>query len=217
MSVYIGKYYPRTKKSVEVDGTIQVLVHPGRNNRYSPLSPYSIKNDKMQLVENAYQFRKIYPKVYAQDQWSFVEGHQGKQQTWRYSEEVHMRNGEPTDEYWIWRENGLSHQFAIRYPNGFKGRHSCHALIDDDGNFLNYIDGRQIYIDGYLTSDIKNNYLYQELHNFLNEGLDILILEVDGPDPAVEITEESFITARNSEDYPFGHGWVIGGMLLNLI
>ena len=44
MSVYIGKYYPKTKTSVVAPGTIPVLVHPGKNNPYRSLSPYAIKN-----------------------------------------------------------------------------------------------------------------------------------------------------------------------------
>lgn len=95
-------------------------------------------------------------------------------------------------------------------------RHTCVGLIDDDNNVLDYIAGRKIYIEGYLTSDIRNNQQYKELQEYLKSGQSVTLIEVDGPKNVTEITAETLTFARNSTKLPFGHGWVIGAMLLNL-
>lgn len=175
---------------------------------------------------------KIYAEVGKQNQWNYVEGYQGKQNTWSYPPETHVVNNQIQPAYWQWRLKGLNHEFAIRYPNGFHGRHKCLYLIDDQGNFLDYLQGRKIYVDAYLESNIRDHPLYQELVSLHQQGWGLIICEVDGPrfnesDPfnnlpqnvegcALPVTEETVKKARWNTARPFGHGWVLAAMLAGL-
>ena len=133
-----------------------------------------------------------------------------------------------TDEYWIWRHKLLNNNFAVRYPNGFRGRRHCLSLLDDNGKFLDYVAGRQVYIESYTKGDVRQHPLYRELEDKLRAGENLLILEVDGPryhrtepyntlpEGSLAITEEIVKLARNHPKRPFGHGWVLGAMLAGL-
>jgi hypothetical protein len=63
-------------------------------------------------------------------------------------------NGEPTKEYWKWREAGFNNKKAVRYPNGFKGRTECKFSLwkNEKGEWerLGYVEARaKIYAKVY--------------------------------------------------------------------
>lgn len=147
--VFVGRYNPKTKKSSERAGAKTILLHPGSQQPYGKLTPYGFKNHNGELPENGYQFRKVYHQVTAQTQTSYVVGYSGKQLIWEHPTEEHSwMDGNAlhlTQEYWDWREKGLTNEFAVRYPNGFEGRKECVCLVTDEGEILDYIEGRRVY------------------------------------------------------------------------
>jgi len=160
------------------------------------LSPYKLADEHGNLMENIWQFAKIYPRVHVQ-----------KQKEWMYPEETHIGDGkrikpgtkidmdEVTEEYWKWREKGISHKKPVRYPTGFKYRHECvTALWRADGNYtdlefpedeeweqLDYIEARKkIYCPLYINMAKQCNE-FDKLRELLMSGVNLQILDVDGP------------------------------------
>lgn len=241
--IYFGRYDPSTKQYPSVNGAIPILIHPGKTNRYASLSPYEIRDNLGRFVENVYQFSKLYRQVYYQNQSSYMVGHYGKVNTWSHPTETHIIsnpnsythlgvNGEYftlTPEYYKWQQKGYYNQYAIRYPNGYTSRHECVGLLWNN-QILNYVNGRYVYINAYMVSNIRSHTLYLELLNYLKNGQNLLILEVDGPkyhtsapynqisdqNPTLLVTPETLRQARFNPDLPFGHGWIIAAMLLGI-
>ena len=119
-----------------------------KSSKYGAIGPYCLKNDQGQIMENIYQFHKIYknvPKsVQRYSKWD-------NRVIWNWPAETHINNetNEPNEKYWKWREAGLNAPDPIRYPVGFNHRHEClYALWNDKK--LNYIESRkEIYIPVY--------------------------------------------------------------------
>lgn len=222
--IRVAKYFYKTRTLPTTDGYTNVLIHTK-----GPLSPYQLKNEDGHLLENIWQFCKLYPRVTAQrtslSQW------QPQTVIWEHGAEVHVdANGTPTEAYWQWREKGLNNPYAVRYPNGYKGRKDalCHIW---NGDRLTYVEARKaIYIGEYarlapLTDEFKR------LKKLLENGTNLQIIEVDGPnpsltyppydqisdkDPGLLMTQETLSMLLNDIRHPFGHGYTIAGLLLDL-
>lgn len=239
MSVRIGGYDYKTKAGAEYPGYTPILIHPGKANRYSGLSPYALKDSKGRIYENVYQGMKVYPMVSAQRQFAYVEGYRGRQLTWEHPSERHLIDPDAeltmenlTPEFCNWRNKLLNNEFAIRYTAGFRNRHTCRSLLTEAGEFLSYVPGRKVYIDCYTKGDVREHPLYLELQQMLERGQNLLLMEVDGPryhesapfnelpaavkDCSLPVTAEIVSLARNNPNRPFGHGWVLAAMLAGL-
>ena len=223
------------------------------------LSPYKLADDDGNLMENIWQFSKIYPKVHVQ-----------KQKDWHHAEEVHISDGkkmkpntkidmeEVKEEYWTWRGKGISHKKPIRYPNGFKHRAECvTCLWRKDGNYtdlefpedeewqqLDYIEARKkVYAPLYINM-AKQHREFEVLRGMLLSGIDLQILDVDGPHRAkavntrtgkvkrpynkmeegtygitsgvgsIEINAKNINMLLNDPGQPFGHGYCLAAALL---
>lgn len=215
--VAVAKYYYRNRKVATMEGYMSVLIHSSDRGIGGPLSPFHLKNEKGQLMENVWQFSKLYPVV-----------HKQTQKEWTHPEEVH---GDPPNEaYWKWREKGMNHPRAVRYPNGYKGRHECICAITDDGQRLDYIASRNaIYCDFYVRHALQHP-SFVALKERLESGENILLVEVDGPDyglkfepytrisaasPGLNMDEDTIKMLLNDTRKPFGHGYVIAALLLD--
>ena len=238
----IGTYDYKTSNAPKIDGFTTIIVHPRKQYKYRVLDPYHIKSPDGYLIENAYQFRKVYENVKAQNQTNYYVGHVGRIKIWQHPAEQHLKLNEqtnilePTAEYWAWRNKGLNHNLAVRFPAGRTNTHLCKGLITDDGQVLDYLQGRKIYIESYTKPgpnskvEVREHPLFKDLQQRLTQGENILLCEVDGPqyhDSApyntlnpndkntwhLTITPQTIKAARWNPNRPFGHGWVLCAML----
>jgi len=183
-------------------GYTNILIHPGQP--YAALSPYDLRNEKGELLENLWQFAKLYSSVPAQDQWSYIAGYNGKVQIWSHPAEVHISREEGiTQAYWQWRAKGFANKYAVRWPVGQQQSRNCLGSIwpivvddtlKDDGQpalkRLDYIAARKaiyfkLYRDMLDPAKSPHNQLaiqqMQELAARVRAGEKLQIVEVDGP------------------------------------
>jgi hypothetical protein len=184
MSVRVGKYDFKTRKMPEIPDFSNILIHVR-----DELSPYILKTEEGCIMENVWQFSKIYRKVYNQNQ---TIHRYTSEKGWVHPEEIHIdEKGNVLPEYWQWRSKGMNCSHAIRYPNGYNGRSECVGFIWN-GQFIPvdkyHIARKIIYYDTYITM-CKKNPEYKELQRRLSNKENLQIVEVDGP--------------RKAEDYPF--------------
>jgi hypothetical protein len=221
--VAVAKYYHRRRgaEMPEMEGFTSILVHSSAKGIGGPLSPFHLQNEKGQRQENVWQFSKLYRVVKKQTQ-----------KEWTHPEEVHVdeATGEPNEAYWKWREKGMNHNRAVRYPNGFNGRHDCVCAITDDGQRLDYVAARKaIYCDFYVRH-AQEHPSFLALKQRLEDGENLMIVEIDGPDynlefepytriskqsPGLIMDEETTKMLLNDTRKPFGHGYVIAALLLD--
>ena len=229
-AVKVAKYYPGKAMPVSA-GYRNILIHTSSARLGGQLSPYHLRNEKGHILENVWQFAKLYDRVSAQDQ--SLSRWQPTVKVWQHGEETHVGgDGEPLEAYWRWREKGMANAYAVRYPNGYHGRHACVcALWRVDGVLqrLDYIAARKrIYCAEYVRLAPQQPH-FTKLLKLLDAGVNLQIVEVDGPDPALTfapytelssespgltITESVIDTLLHDKRKPFGHGYVIAALLL---
>ena len=122
-------------------------------NEYGGVSPYNLRDENGIIMENKWQFSKIYRTVPAVP---MPYSTNDKRIVWNHSAETHIDvNGQPTQAYYAWRSKGFAAQDPIRFPVDMSPtvRASCvcpykphNDLAIDITRPLNYIDARkQIY------------------------------------------------------------------------
>jgi hypothetical protein len=212
-------------KIPHTNGYKTISVHPS-NKIGGGLSPYTLKDDKGRIMENAYQFQKIYPKVYAQKQKHWLKSMDGIY-IWVHPEEIHIdENGNPTKEYWAWRKKGMNNKYNVRYPNGRTHASECVGAYLKIGTkngksqyeLLDYIESRKrIYAKLYIEC-AKKHPQFQQLKDLIAGGNKLQICEADGPkyttkfpfnqvvDGSMPITEENVKAWLHDPSQPFGHG-----------
>lgn len=172
--------------------TIEVMMKS--HSKWWPLSPYYLKDSKKRIMENIWQFSKIYENL--------PESKQKNHYTdfnyiWEWKADCHIRDGKITNNYWKWRNKGMNAEKAIRYPVGFNYKHTVvGALIEKDNyegtlkypwsnvevtKLYKYIDSRKkVYLPLY-SKLVKKEPLFEVLKNKLLNGDNLLIVEIDGP------------------------------------
>lgn len=221
-----------------------------KSTPYGCLSPYCLNvtfpEDKNQTfttcIENAWQFSKIYSVVPSSTQ---RRSRYDSTIIWSHPSEVHVMdnnsdNNGIQDKYWLWRWKGFSTREPVRYPVGFEHRHKClYSLWFDPScgyyKKYNYIEARKnIYLPLYLQS-VTTHPKFKELKQRLNQGQNLLILEVDGPHqeslsyyqneygvPDDFITNGTMLATETNLDimlrdskHPFGHGYCLAMALMS--
>lgn len=227
--VYVAKYYPGKPQPKAPPGVRNVLIHTSANGLGGPLSPYVLKDEQGHLLENVWQFSKVYRSVEAQR--ASLSRYHPQVIVWEHPAEKHFdaATDKPTHEYWEWRNKGLCNPFAVRYPNGFHGRKKCLFSIWE-GERLDYIAARKRIYCGEYARLAPATEAFQTLHDMVQRGQSLQIVEVDGPDPSLKyppydqisrenpsmlMTEETCRLLINDERKPFGHGFVIAALLLD--
>ena len=211
------------------------------STKYGSLSPYVLRRVlpdsdglvRSQLMENIWQFSKVYHKVpKAKEYYSRYD----RTVIWEHPEETHLVDGELTEEYWSWREKGMNAKHPIRYPTGFHHRGQCsYALAKRGGKQLSYIQARKvIYLPVYHELVITQPQ-FKQLLDKLKDGINLLIIEVDGPhqeslnyykekygvgDEFIEkdsmpVTRENLKIMLNDPKHPFGHGYCLAMSLIS--
>jgi hypothetical protein len=206
---------------------------------YGEISPYMLTTDKDgHIFENVWQFSKIYETVpYSKQYYSRYDN----TVIWEHPSEIHIDDdGNPTEEYWNWREKGMACPYPVRYPVGIHYRTRCKYSLweKEKGVFyeLDYIEARKkIYLSGYIKC-LENQPKFIELKERLAKGENLLIIETDGPheeslsyykekygvdDSFIEndtmlATEENLNVMLNDDRHPFGHGYCLSWALLGI-
>jgi hypothetical protein len=191
----IATRFEKGKKFPITAGFVNIVVTSHNTTKLGArLSPYVLKDARGRLMENIWQFAKVYPSV------PKIKG--TDKCGWSWKSEVHIVEGELQSAYWEWRKAGMEFKEPIRYPVGFNARHHCayavwptnfnpNRLDDPKKDWLNdsyvemdnlsYIEARQkIYCPVYMYL-AKQTEDFQVLTNLLDEGYNLQILDVDGP------------------------------------
>ena len=191
--VAVARYYPGKPTPIR-PGYRTALVHVLPDTLGGALSPYNLRDERGRILENLWQFSKVYPVISAQrvrkSRWQ-------PDIIWEYPRETHIDPAtcEPTAAYWEWRRRGMWNPHAVRYPNGYTGRSACaFALWDaaadpaersDRCERLDYIASRKaIYCHLYTQLAVRHPE-FRKLLELVQSGQNILIAEVDGPHSAV--------------------------------
>src|SRR5437868_14219298 len=84
-----------------------------KSSPYGDLGPYVLKDEQGRIMENLWQFRKLYPWVPKVRE---IASRWDRTVVWEYPQETHVdEDGEPNDLYWKWRETGMNAPYAVRY------------------------------------------------------------------------------------------------------
>lgn len=225
MSIRVGKYDYRTKIQPITEGYTNVLIHTT-----GPLSPYTMKDDNGFIMENYWQFSKIWERVERIDQ--PISQYQPQKTRWRHKAEIHVdEDFSITPKYWRWREKGFSHDRWVRYPNGHRlHREALGSVIGDakDYEIVDYIEARKrIYYPKYREI-AKSTKKFRELKKIYEEGGKLQINEVDGPtyceeypynltvDNSIKIDEEILRVLIDNPSQAFGHGYSLAACIMGI-
>lgn len=218
--VRVAKHYPGKPLCV-TPGFVNILMHTSVSTSHplgAPLSPYVLSNEHGDLLENIWQFSKLYARVEAQ---RIPLGKFHKSTIiWEHGTEDHVDEaGEPNAAYWAWRAKGTTNARAIRYPNGFSGRHKCICSLwpNAEGVYqrLSYLEARKrIYCAEYARL-APPTLAFQQLQGMLHKGTNLQLIEVDGPETSTLMDEQTVRKLVDDPSKPFGHGYVIAALLLD--
>ena len=193
-----------------------------KSTTWGELVPYVLSDNNGNIMENIWQFSKIYEVVPKTTQ---RYSRFNNTVIWDYPQETHVINGEITEEYWVWRQRGFTNPYPVGYSK--KNRASCLYSITDNGQKCDYIEARkQIYLPTY-TRIVKKQDRFQKLKTMLNKGIKLLIVEVDGPkqnslqyykdtynvddnfivNNTIDVTRENMNIMINDPKHAFGHGY----------
>lgn len=237
--VAVAKYYP-DREPPTVENYETVVIHTSTKTFGGTLSPYVLRNEKGQLLENVWQFAKLNKAVVAQH--TAVSRHHPDKIIWEHPSEFHVKDGAVLPAYWDWRKRGMSNWYAVRYPNGYDGRlqvlcslwpktpELANSRDENDYDRLDYITARKVIYFGEYARLAPRNAEFQKLQAKLRRGKNILIAEVDGPDPdlthrpynrisrscpGLAIDQETATMLMEDRRKPFGHGYTIACLLLD--
>lgn len=236
--IRVGRCYYSSGARIDPDlKGFESIVVMTKSSEYGSLGPYELKDKKGRIMENIWQFSKIYEDIPKTTQIHPAGKYSKKFQfpIWESDKEIHMKDNEPTKKYWKWRKRGMTSKYAIRYPVGYNHRHKCkYALIKRGGKKLDYIESRKKIYSPLFKKLVKQQPQFKQLLDKLKKGKKLLIIEVDGPHEEsinyyqetykVEkdfITENTMIANRknldimlNDSKHPYGHGYCLSDVLL---
>ena len=187
-SILVGRTVAKGKNKFihpSVKGFDKIPVLSALERNWGALSPFHLKNEKNQRIENVWQFCKVYEIIEKQNQVRF-----GKI-VWQYDQVncFDPQTNKLSKEYWKWRETGMNHSKAVRFPVGKKNTHKCIYSIGLDCNEnkkLNYIQARkEIYVKEYIKA-LKKHPKFEFLKQMVFHKNDkfrwkVIICEFDGP------------------------------------
>lgn len=195
--IRVGKIkYEKGKKVYPYFKDFTPIIVMTASSKYGSLSPYQLKDRSGRIMENLWQFSKVYEKVPKSTQrysrWDSTI-------IWKHPAEVHvdlpkgMENsleniilyGQINEKYKEWRKKGFNCEYAVRYPIGRANRHKClYALATTrkkSPKKLDYVTARkEIYLPLY-DKLVKKKRQFKNLIKRHDAGENLLIVEVDGP------------------------------------
>lgn len=221
-----------------------------KSSAYGSLGPYELKTEEGHIFENVWQFSKVY-EIVPKSKEVYTQIH--RVLAWEHPMEIHIKGEYYTPEYWAWRQKGFNNPIAVRYPVGRANMHRCKFAIPyetkgstDDTlvpvssiEHLDYIQSRKrTYLPLYINL-VQDKAQFIELKRRLQQGENLLIIEVDGPheeslqyykdtyqDQGVDdtfiqkdtmlATPENLKIMLNDKKHPYGHGYCLCVALLGL-
>jgi hypothetical protein len=220
----VAKYDWKSGKCPETDGYTNVLIHTQEE-----LSPFVLRDDDGVIMENYWQFSKIYPKVHKIKQLVTAKSNKIR---WAYETEMHYnveKNISP--EYWIWRSRGFKNPYWVRYPNGYGHRTEVvGSIIGKPGEYemIGYVEARKrIYVSKYRECAVKTQ-AFTDLKKRFDSGEKLQIVEVDGPTytseypynlvvgGSIPITKKILTSLVNNPSQNFGHGYTLCACLMDI-
>ena len=206
-----------------------------KSSPYGSLSPYVLTDNGGRIMENLYQYSKIYRTIPAT-----TERYSRYDNTiiWKHPAETHIDDcGNITPAYWKWRVKGFNNSYPVRYPVGFKHRHECMGAImsRQDTTILDYISSRKTIYCSLYRRMVKKQPQFRKLKKRLMDGENLLIIEVDGPhqesmnyyqekyavaddfivDHTILATKQNLQLLLDDSKHPFGHGYCLTAALAN--
>jgi hypothetical protein len=170
-------------------GTVDTTSH-SRAYWSTGLSPFSLGpvtlygSHTARIFENAWQFAKLYP-------------------------EHADANGQPTNQYWMWAQNGWNSTKPFRYPFGKRRKPLCSLW---DGQPLDYIAARKkIYVRLYQQA-VRQTRAYEMLERLYLEQGQLTLFDFDGYDHRQ--LGMSFKDVIHCSTRICGHAFVLAIMLI---
>lgn len=222
--VWVGRKRQRgvkDEKDPRIEGAVSIDVTSGSRHKFngrnvkidfSPLLIGPVKDDKgyevANIFENYWQGGKVYKELKHLDE--------DDKHTNVYR---HFRNH-------LWNSNkGVRHPPATRTKNVLyrdkEGRSHyeylkpVHAVYNQKRH--DYLDARKkVYVPTYAKL-VRYTPSFNALKKLLESGKDILLLDIDGPkDGPGKVTVEYLREKINDPKDPFGHGYVLAGLLAGI-
>ena len=215
-----------------------------KSTAYGSLGPYCLVDENGVIMENKWQFSKVYERVPKTKE---KKSRYDQTVIWEHPEEIHALKTsdgwEIRTTYTAWRRKGMKCQYAVRYPVGYGNMHKClFSLAEDEkGEIirkpLSYIEARkQIYVPEYQKLVVQKPQ-FAELQQKLRNGTNLLIIEVDGPhqeslqyykdkynvnDDFIErdtilATPENLKIMLEDPKHSYGHGYCLAAALLGIV
>ena len=189
-------------------GYKNILVTSASNNKingelastFSPLRLGPVYRDGKvvaQKFENYWQFGKMWPTA------------------------GHIKDGLPTDKWFAFREKGYKMDKGKRRLIPVR-QYGFPTSSYYDGKVYGYVESRIEYYIPIYAELIENLPVMNELRKLLESGQDIMIIDGDGAPKSLypegmDVTYENWMKMRDDPRFPFGHGYVIAGMLAGFI
>jgi len=246
-NLYIGRvrvgtrsYSGKNPSDPSIPGFTTILCLT-KSSPYGHLGPYILRDEKGRIMENRWQFSKVWPFFPgAKERYSRFDS----TVIWEYPPEQHLDLNTNTilPAYYIWRNKGMYNPYPVRYPAGFKHKRDayCSFAENSNGNIilqgLDYITARKkIYLPVYCQS-VRKEPDFHNLQRRLFNGENLLIVEVDGPkqesmdyykqtynvpdnfieNDTIEVNDYNMNIMLHDRKHSFGHGYCLGLALLNL-
>lgn len=237
MSIRVGRvHYVGSKQVVpSYDGYSPVIVLT-KSSPYGSIGPYELRNEKDQIMENIWQFSKIYPWV-PKVEIPYTRWNRKIVWQWPAEQHIDLVTGQPTQAYWNWRYHGMNNNMPVRYPVGMKHRHTCvgaYATDSPGSARLDYIEARKLIYEPTYSELARQQRQYAELLDRLESGEHLLICETDGPHQeslpyyqtqygvasdfieqhTMLATPENLQIMLNDSTHAYGHGYCLANALL---
>jgi hypothetical protein len=185
------------------------------------------------LIENVWQFAKAHEYVARQRQTKGAVKRGTQSILWMHDAEKHALPHGAYDaadplsfdgvvilpKFLVWRSKGWHHDKPVRRPNGTVKKGGVPLFSKWGEMRLDYVGARKaIYIPIYQQA-ARRTAEYKRLLRSLQDGQDVLLIDVDGPcvrtyPHGVESTQASLCTALHDTRRPFGHGYACAMALL---
>lgn len=130
----------------------------------------------------------------------------------------HLIDGQITTKWMEFRKKGYAERKGFRHPKGTKTKKCKHMACSSYyfGEYMDYITSRKKVYCPIYEALAKETAFYKLLKKQVENGLNVIILDFDGPKPAgtcLPINVDLLKQKINDPTTPFGHGYVFAAML----
>lgn len=157
-----------------------------KSTAYGELGPYCLKDENGELIENAYQKSKVVMRTRR----SIQKFPKSNRVIWDWRAEQHV---DPVTKrllpaWFVWSDALGKNAEPVRYPLTYDGRHDTlgcysaqHCATTHISDLLDKPNARKkIYFPKYMNA-AKKHPLFKKLQDKLDRGINLLLVDVDGP------------------------------------